>query len=94
MTPISDRNDVVSRYEIGLSIFMHAQNVDFQPAFHFSRMGHSSNPSHGGGEQLLELYGLVKVELYAKNPQNVDLHFLKPIVDSEKFSILKEGLEN
>lgn len=94
MTPISDRNEVVSRYEIGLSIFMHAQNVDFQPAFHFSRMGHTSNPSHGGGEQLLELYGLVKVELYAKNPQNVDLHFLKPIVDSEKFSILKEGLEN
>lgn len=94
MTPISERNEVVSKYEIGLSIFMHAQNVEFQPAFNFIRMGLSSNPSHGGGAQLLELFGLVKVDLYSKNPQNVDLNFLKPIVDSDKFSVLKEGLEN
>lgn len=94
LEPALNRIDVVQKYEIGLSIFMQCQDIAISSAYQFSPRGIQTNPSHGAGADLLEKYGLVKIELYKKNPSGVDLGFLIPILETENWELLEEGLEN
>ena len=102
--PISDRQSVIDKYEIGLSSFLIASGYDLKYAFvpsanaklyalcHAIKLGmieldvsreqdvrldlriaEHLNPAHFCWQELLDQFGIVKRELFARNPFRLDL---------------------
>jgi lipopolysaccharide biosynthesis protein len=82
MDPISDRELVIPRYEVGMSHAM--KNAGFTLASAFvppaAQRGAHRNPTHLFWDALLEEFGIVKLELLRSNPFGMDLRKLESIL--------------
>ena len=75
MEPVSDRDLVISRYEIGLSQALNAAGLKLASAFSppvQAGMAHR-NPTHLFWEALMEQFAILKLELLRANPFRMDL---------------------
>ena len=79
MEPVSDRDLVIARYELGLSQALKA--AGFTLASAFSPPGRSGvahrNPTHLYWEALMEEFAILKLELLRANPFRMDLRRLE-----------------
>ena len=120
LKPASDREVVISRYELGLSSFLFAQGFNLAGAYepspmvkcqalcHAIRLGlyrprllpfsmmmlnlrHADklNPTHFLWEDLLSQFGVLKRELYERNPYHCDLQSLYYVHGERLASLLK-----
>ena len=78
MEPVSDRELVISRYEVGMSHALKAAGFTLASAFSppaQPRVAHR-NPTHLYWEALMEEFGILKLELLRANPFGMDLRKL------------------
>ena len=83
MEPISDRDLVIPRYEVGLSHAMHRAGFKLASAFAAPREGAPSahrNPTHIHWDALLEEFAILKLELLRTNPFRMDLSRLDGVL--------------
>jgi lipopolysaccharide biosynthesis protein len=77
MEPLSDRNLVIPRYEVGLSHAMKRAGLTlasaFTPPAHQSGGGAHRNPTHVFWNSLFEEFAILKLELLRTNPFRMDL---------------------
>ncbi len=76
MEPISDRDLVIPRYEVGLSHAMKSADLTLASAFTpppHQRSGAHRNPTHVFWDSLLDEFGILKLELLRTNPFRMDL---------------------
>jgi lipopolysaccharide biosynthesis protein len=82
MEPVSDRDLVIPRYEVGMSHAM--KNAGFTLASAFSprpgQPGPHRNPTHLFWDALLEEFAIVKLELLRTNPFRMDLRKLDAVL--------------
>jgi hypothetical protein len=84
MQPISDRDMVIPRYEVGLS---HAMNrAGFRLATAFTPPAGARppyrNPTHVFWDAVLAQFGIIKLELLRTNPFRMDLSRLDALLES------------
>lgn len=94
MEPLNDRQEVINRYEIGLSLFMTAQGASFSTAFDHPPNALIVNPTHGSAKALFEIFGIVKIETFRQNPHQIDLSFLLHETGTTRQALLQDGLLN
>ena len=76
MEPVSDRELVIPRYEVGLSHAMKRAGFTLASAFTpppHQRSGAHRNPTHIYWDSLFDEFGILKLELLRSNPFRMDL---------------------
>ncbi len=76
MEPVSDRDLVIPRYEVGLSHAMKGAGFTLASAFTpppHQRSGAHRNPTHIYWDSLFDEFGILKLELLRANPFRMDL---------------------
>ncbi len=93
MVPLNLRHEVIGAYEIGLSTTLMAWGYQMHWAYQFDAR---INPSHEGFLELLELYGVLKIDLIKTNPLGLDLGPLMARArrDPVFARVLLEGMHN
>jgi rhamnosyltransferase len=84
MEPISDREHVIARYEVGLSHALRAAGFTLASAFSpptQARVAHR-NPTHVFWEALMEEFAILKLELLRTNPFGMDLAGLEAVLQA------------
>ena len=94
MEPVNDRQEVINRYEIGLSLFMTAKGLSLSSAFDHPPTAPILNPTHGSASALFDAFGIVKIETYRQNPHQLDLGFLLHDNVKARHALLEEGMLN
>lgn len=94
MEPVNDRQEVINKYEIGLSLFMTAKGVSLSSAFEHSPDAPILNPTHGSARALFDAFGIVKIETYRQNPHQLNLGFLLHDNVKARCALLEEGMLN
>ena len=84
MEPVSDREQVIPRYEVGMSHAMKGAGFTLASAFS-APPGHAGphrNPTHVFWDALLEDFAILKIELVRDNPFRMDLRRLHASLDA------------
>ena len=84
MEPVSDRDLVIPRYEVGLSHAMHQAGFKLASAFAppAEQKPPYRNPTHVFWDALLAEFGIVKLELVKSNPFRMDLSRLHAVLQA------------
>jgi len=87
MEPISDRDLVIPRYEVGMSHAFHAAGFTLASAFspppeRRGAIAHR-NPTHVFWDALMEEFAIVKLELLRTNPFRMDLAKLQAVLQAK-----------
>ena len=86
MEPISDRDLVIPRYEVGMSHAFHDAGFTLASAFSApdERRGAIArrNPTHVAWDALMEEFGMLKLELLRTNPLRMDLAKLQAVLQA------------
>jgi rhamnosyltransferase len=82
MEPVSERDRVIPRYEVGLSHAMHGAGFKLASAFAppAQQKPPYRNPTHVFWDALLAEFAILKVELLRKNPFRMDLSRLEAVL--------------
>ncbi|MFM7801851.1 MAG: rhamnan synthesis F family protein, partial [Limnohabitans sp.] len=72
MTPVNERHAVVFQYELGLSAMLQQCGMTLTSAMPTPKIS-ANNPSHFYYKELLQQFGIVKIELLKSNPFELDL---------------------
>lgn len=93
MVPLNERWEVIKAYELGLSIAVLEWGYHLFWAYRYDG---ELNPTQEDFLELLEGYGVLKVELIKTNPRRLDLEPLRARARSEQAfaRLLLEGLHN
>lgn len=85
MQPVSDRDLVIARYELGMSQALKAAGLTLASAFTAPGaqpgVAHR-NPTHIFWESLMEEFAILKLELLRANPFHVDLGALRAVLQA------------
>jgi rhamnosyltransferase len=95
MTPINERSAVVYHYELGLSAMLQRCGMALTCAMPTPAIP-ANNPSHFYYKELLQQFGIVKIELLKSNPFELDLSGLTKALghDARFAELVGEGLGN
>lgn len=97
MVPLNERQQVIYKYEIGLSQFLIQLGYKLK-SVHQEKFSSSGipNPSHADFIELLWKYGIIKIEIIKQNPFKLNLTSLNETIKSdENFKkLIMEGLDN
>ena len=97
MAPLNIRQEVIDKYEMGLSklISVNGENLRgiYTAPFNHSRI---QNPTHAHYLDLMNKTGVLKIEVFKINPNNLNLKPLNLLIreDAKILRYIKEGLEN
>jgi rhamnosyltransferase len=96
MVPLNERYRVVVAYEIGLSAAVTQWGYQLHGLYQLEGRYRGLNPSHYNYMQLLQKYGILKIQVFKANPCGVDLEPLmtQASTDPALVQILLEGCEN
>ena len=96
MTPINERYAVVYQYELGLSAMLQQSGMALTCAMPTPPHEPARNPSHFYYKELLQQFGIVKIELLKSNPFDLDLAGLTSTMDNDPYfaNLVNEGLRN
>jgi lipopolysaccharide biosynthesis protein len=86
MEPVSDRDQVIPRYEVGMSQAMHQAGFKLGSAFSppaEQRVAKAHrNPTHVFWHSLMEEFAVLKLELLRTNPFRMDLGKLERVLEA------------
>lgn len=95
--PLRNKGLIISEYEVGLSRFIQeiGYEIDSLIKCSVSTCG-SHNPSHHHFLEILENYGVLKIELFKKNPFKLNLRELNKKIktDANLLQAIKDGFSN
>lgn len=96
MTPINERQQVIVNYEVGLSQRLIQLGYKLDSALEYPSSMRIPNPSHGAYLELLDRFGVLKIEVFKSNPFRMNLAPLRELMNnSDEFKkVIAEGLEN
>lgn len=96
MQALNARHEVIYAYELGLSHFLSQAGYPLMAAMTSQSGTAIPNPSHANYEELLEKYGILKIELIRDNPFNINLNrILSMAAHDDTFRrMVREGLDN
>jgi rhamnosyltransferase len=94
MTPINERHKVIENYEIGFSRYLNKLGYKLGGMFN-TNMG-LANPTHGRFQEILDTFGILKIEVFKQNPYKLNLSKINKLIreDPQALAIIKEALEN
>ncbi len=92
MTPISIRNDVIFKYEIGFSKFLIDRGI---PLIALHESHHQCDPTQIEWQTILERAGIIKISLLKSNTYGLDLSHLYELAKDHIISdLFNQGLED
>lgn len=97
MTPLNVRQDVVEKYEKGLSAFISSIGIDLNSVYHpLLECSFIANPTHAHYFDLMEKSGVLKIEVFKSNPFKLNLQPLNQLIreDEKILGYIRGGLEN
>ena len=96
MQALNARHEVIYAYELGLSHFLSQAGYPLMAAMTSQSGTAIPNPSHANYEELLEKYGILKIELIRDNPFNINLNRILAMAahDDTFRRMVREGLDN
>lgn len=96
MQALNVRHEVIYAYELGLSQFLSKAGYPLMAAITNPSGAAVPNPSHANYEELLEKFGILKIELIRDNPFNINLNrILNMTAHNDTFRrMVREGLDN
>jgi len=96
MTPINERQQVILKYEIGLSKRLIQLGYSLDSALNYPPRNRIRNPSHGAYIELLDRFGIMKIEVFKSNPFKMNLGPIRELMNnnSDFCRVMKEGLQN
>jgi rhamnosyltransferase len=96
MQALNARHEVIYAYELGLSQFLSKAGYPLMAAITNQSDATVQNPSHANYEELLEKFGILKIELIRDNPFNINLNrILDMTAHNDLFRrMVREGLDN
>ena len=96
MQALNARHEVIHAYELGLSQYLSKAGYPLKAAITNQSDARVTNPSHANYEELLEKFGILKIELIRDNPFNINLNrILNMAARNDLFcGMVREGLDN
>jgi rhamnosyltransferase len=96
MQALNARHEVIHAYELGLSQYLSKAGYPLKAAITSQSDARVANPSHANYEELLERFGILKIELIRDNPFNINLNrILNMTAHNDLFCrMVREGLDN
>jgi rhamnosyltransferase len=96
MQALNARHEVIYAYELGLSQYLSKAGYPLMAAITNQSDATVANPSHANYEELLEKFGIFKIELIRDNPFNINLsRILDMTAHNDTFRrMVREGLDN
>lgn len=96
MQALNARHEVIYAYELGLSQYVSQAGHSLMAAIPGQSNAAVPNPSHANYEELLEKFGIFKIELIRDNPFNINLNRILALTAHNDIfrRMVREGLDN
>lgn len=96
MSPLNDKNEIVTKYEVGLSQYIEELGFKLSGVLKGPMSGPYPNTSHMKFGELLNNYGVIKITLIRDNPYNLNLGLIyRRMASDNRFNnMVLEGLLN
>jgi len=96
MSPIDERQQVIEQYEIGFSMLLGKLGFKIGALMCTDPRSGILNPTHGRFQEMLDIFGIIKIEVFKRNPHKLNLSAINQMIRNDERALvtIKEGLNN